>query len=148
MTDAESTQPRPRAVDRAAARDWVAGYERAWRTAGTDGLGELFASEATYQPAPFAEPIRGLGPIAAMWEAERAGPDEPFTMTSEVVAVEGDTAVIRVEVQYGPPRHTLYRDLWIVRFDAHGRCAAFEEWPFWPPGTAGSIAQPAGASSR
>ena len=38
-------------------------------------------------------------------------------MTSEIVAVEGDTGVSRVEVWYDgpPPRH--YRDLWIVRLD-------------------------------
>ena len=53
-------------------------------------------------------------------------------MTSEIVAVEGDTGVSRVEVWYDgpPPRH--YRDLWIVRLDDSGRCTHFEEWPFWP----------------
>ena len=41
-------------------------------------------------------------------------------MTSEIVAVEGDTGVSRVEVWYDgpPPRH--YRDLWIVRLDEPG----------------------------
>jgi hypothetical protein len=28
-------------------------------------------------------------------------------------------------------------DLWIVRLDERGRCTAFEEWAFWPPGTEG-----------
>ena len=53
-------------------------------------------------------------------------------MTHEIVAVEGDTGVSRVEVFYDgpPPRH--YRDLWIVRLDESGRCTHFEEWPFWP----------------
>jgi hypothetical protein len=22
--------------------------------------------------------------------------------------------------------------LWVIHFDAGGRCVAFEEWPFWP----------------
>ena len=127
-------------MDRSHAREWVSGYERAWRTPGTAELGTLFAPDATYQAAPFAKPFRGLADISAMWEAERRGPDEQFTMTSDVVAVEGDTAVIRVHVLYGPPKQQEYRDLWIVRFDDQGRCVAFEEWPFWPEGTAGSVA--------
>jgi hypothetical protein len=40
--------------------------------------------------------------------------------------------VVRVDVQYGPPDRHEYRDLWIVRFAADGRCREFEEWPFWP----------------
>lgn len=61
-------------------------------------------------------------------------------MTSEVVAVEGDTAVVRVEVHYGDRAGQEYRDLWIMRFAEDGRCSSFEEWPFWP-------GQPTGAPS-
>ena len=111
---------------------WVEGYERVWRTAGTEALAELFTPDATYRMSPFEDEHRGLGAIAAMWEAERQGPDEAFTMQTEVVAVEGDTGVIRAEVAYGAPTSRLYRDLWVVRLDEHGRCFHFEEWPFWP----------------
>jgi hypothetical protein len=131
-------------VNRGSLRDWIAGYERAWRT--PDGpeldraLAALFAPQATYSTAPFEPPYQGLQAIARMWKAERKGPDEPFTMVAEVVAAdaEHDTGVLRLEVHYGQPREQVYRDLWIVRFDAEGRCEHFEEWPFWPPGTAGS----------
>ncbi len=75
-----------------------------------------------------------------MWERERAGPDEAFEMTSEVVAVEGDSGVAKVEVRYGAPPQKQYRDLWIVRLDETGRCVEFEEWPFWPPGQDGGWA--------
>jgi len=127
-------------VSRAQIRQWVTDYERAWRTDGTGPLSELFTEDATYSTSPFEEPHRGLAAIASMWERERAGPDESFAMNSEVVAVEADTAVVRVEVRYGPPKEKLYRDLWIVRLDADGRCIHFEEWPFWPPGTEGAPA--------
>ncbi len=53
-------------------------------------------------------------------------------MTSEVIAVEDATAVVRVEVFYGDPVHQEYRDLWIMRCAEDGRCVSFEEWPFWP----------------
>lgn len=111
---------------------WIAGYERVWRTAGTAGLQELFAEDATYRMSPYEEPAVGLAEIAELWERERAGPDEEFEIEHEIVALDGDTAVVRVEVRYGGPERLEYRDLWIVRFAADGRCRDFEEWPFWP----------------
>ena len=115
---------------------WIDTYERAWRTHGTDLLRELFADDASYSTAPFENPFRGLAAIADFWEEGRDGPDEEFTMTSEPVAVEGDTGVARIEVRYGDDG-SHYRDIWIVRLDDSGRCVHFEEWPFWPPGTKG-----------
>jgi ketosteroid isomerase-like protein len=112
--------------------DWVAAYERAWRTAGIDRLAEIFTPDATYQMAPFEDRRRGLGAIAELWEDEREGPDEVFTLQSEVVAVEGDTGVVRCEVAYGEPNRRVYRDIWIIRLDEDRRCFHFEEWPFWP----------------
>jgi hypothetical protein len=127
-------------VSREQLQRWVAGYERAWRSAGTDTLGALFAARASYRTAPFEEPHRGLDAIAAFWEAERQGPDEVFTLEWEIVAVEGRTGVVRCEVRYGEPQPRTYRDLWVVELDEQGRCVAFEEWPFWPPGQEGEFA--------
>jgi ketosteroid isomerase-like protein len=121
-----------RAMDHAALSDWIERYETAWRTPGTDGLAGLFSPDATYRTAPYEPPFRGIDAIAELWEAEREGPDERFTLTYEIVAVEGDTGVARVEVRYGEPIDREYRDLWIVRLDAEGRCSVFEEWPFSP----------------
>jgi SnoaL-like protein len=112
--------------------DWVSGYERAWRSPGTSALGELFAEEASYRMSPYEEAVSGLEAIGRLWEAEREGPDEVFSMASEIVAVEGDTAVVRVEVVYDDPAEREFRDLWLIRFGDDGRCLAFEEWPFWP----------------
>ena len=133
-------------VDRATLRKWVEAYERAWRTPGAAALGALFAEDATYRSAPFEEPFQGLSAISAMWEEARSGPDEVFDLESEIVAVEGDTGVVRLEVRYGEPGPQTYRDIWIVRLDDQGRCTAFEEWPFWPPGSEGEFTQ--GPTSR
>ncbi len=119
-------------VDRATVADWVRRYEAAWRTAGTAMLAELFTEDATYSTAPYAPPHEGLDEIAELWEAQRKGPDERFTMTSEVVAVDGDAALVRVEVHYGEPKPAEWRDLWVIAFAGDGRCRAFEEWPFAP----------------
>jgi ketosteroid isomerase-like protein len=116
----------------ASIEEWVEDYERAWRAAGTEALRELFTEDATYRMSPYEEPAMGIAAIVELWEREREGPDEPFEMRHAIVAVEGDTAVVRVEVQYGGPERLQYRDLWIVRFATDGRCHEFEEWPFWP----------------
>ena len=126
-------------MDRAELESWIERYERAWRAPGTDALTELFAPGASYLNAPFEQPYRGLAAIAEMWEEERDGPDEPFEIDSEVVAVEGDTGVARVEVRYLKPGGVTYRDIWIVIVDEGGLCTAFEEWPFWPRHTGGGF---------
>jgi hypothetical protein len=46
---------------------WIAAYERAWRTAGTATLGELFTEGASYRAGPFEEPVVGLGAIGVFW---------------------------------------------------------------------------------
>jgi hypothetical protein len=74
----------------------------------------------------------GIEAIGRMWEAQREGPDEVFTLSTEVIAVDGPIAVVRAEVHYGQPVRQEYRDLWILRFEADGRCSWFEEWPYWP----------------
>jgi ketosteroid isomerase-like protein len=122
-------------MNRSDVERWIENYERAWRTAGTDGLADLFSPDASYLPSPWAAPVEGLATIARFWEDEREGPDESFTMAREILAVEGATAVVRVNVEYdggetAPPQR--WRDLWVIRFDRGGRCVAFEEWPFAP----------------
>ena len=119
-------------MDRAAVEQWVAGYERLWRTPGTGLLADLFAPEAVYLPSPWAQPVEGLAAITRFWEAERDGPDEEFSMSSDIVALDGETAVVRVFVEYDAREDQSWRDLWVVRFAQDGRCSSFEEWPFAP----------------
>jgi hypothetical protein len=131
-------------LDRAQLSSWIAAYERAWRTEGTDPVGELFSKEASYSTGPYEKPHLGIEAIKEMWQAERSSHEETFTMHSEIVAIDGDTGVVRVAVHYEEPRQQEYRDLWVVRLDEEGRCVHFEEWPFWPPGTDGAPAKGAG----
>jgi ketosteroid isomerase-like protein len=119
-------------TDRGAVRRWVEGYELAWRTPGTEGLAALFTADASYLLSPYEVPVVGLDAIRAMWDEEREGSDEVFALSSEIVAVDGGTAVVRVEVRYGQPVRQEYRDLWILHLQADGRCSSFEEWAYWP----------------
>jgi hypothetical protein len=119
-------------VDRSGVARWVEVYEHAWRSPGTGALAELFTPEVVYSPSPWSSPLEGLEALARFWDAERDGPDERFTLTSEIVAVERDTAVVRLAVDYLGADTSQWRDLWVLRFDPDGRCVAFEEWPFTP----------------
>ena len=119
-------------MDDSGFRSWIEFYERAWRAPGTDAVAGLFSPDAVYLKSPYAEPVTGLAAIAEMWEEEREGPDEVFTMTADVVSLSGDTGVARVEVDYGQPVRQSYRDLWVVTFGTDRRAVRFEEWPFWP----------------
>jgi ketosteroid isomerase-like protein len=111
---------------------WLTGYEDAWRAPGTAGLADLFTQDASYLKSPDEPPVVGLDAIKRMWEAEREGPDEVFTLATDIIAVDGPTAVVRAEVHYGTPRLQEYRDLWVIRLADEGRSTWFEEWPFWP----------------
>ena len=111
---------------------WVDGYERSWRSPGTAHLADIFSADVEYRPSPWREAVQGLEALARFWETGRDGPDEPFTMTSTVVAVDSDTAVVRLAVEYFGTDRSLWRDLWVLDFDASGRCRVFEEWPFAP----------------
>ena len=74
--------------------EWVDGYQRAWRTPGTDGLRHLFTDDAEYLVSPYDVPVVGLAAIRQMWDEDRNGPDEVFMMTAEVVACQGPTGVV------------------------------------------------------
>ena len=119
-------------TDRAMVRRWLAGYEAAWRAPGTEGLAGLFTGDAGYLQSPYEQPVTGLDAIRRMWEAERQGPDEVFTLVNDILAVDGPVAVVRAEVRYGEPARQEYRDLWVIRLDDDGLCTRFEEWPYWP----------------
>jgi ketosteroid isomerase-like protein len=127
---ARSPGPTTDADRRTRVERWVADYETAWRTAGTEPVRDLFTPDATYLPSPWATRVDGIEAIVRFWDKGRDGPDEEFTMTTEVVAADATTGVVRAQVDYADGNR--WRDLWVIRFADDGRCRAFEEWPFSP----------------
>jgi ketosteroid isomerase-like protein len=119
-------------TDRPAVSRWLAAYEAAWRASGTEGLARLFTEDATYLQSPYEQPVTDLTAIKLMWENEREGPEEIFSLATDILAVDGSTAVVRANVGYGQPLRQEYRDLWVIRLVEDGRCCWFEEWPYWP----------------
>ncbi len=67
---------------------WLAGYEAAWRAPGTEGLAEIFTGDATYRLSPYEEPVVGMDSVRRMWDEKRDGPDEVFTLATEILAVD------------------------------------------------------------
>jgi ketosteroid isomerase-like protein len=108
---------------------WVRSYERAWRADDVGAVRELFTDDAAYRPSPYEQPEVGHRAIEAFWLDDTG---KEFSMDAQVVAVEDEVAVVRVDVVYSTPQKQEYRDLWILRFGSDGRVADFEEWAYWP----------------
>lgn len=108
---------------------WVAEYERAWRAGDTGAVERLFTPDVEYRLSPYGPSKLGADQVRGFW---RDDVDRRFTMDAEPVAVDGNVAVVRVDVRYEEPRAQEYRDLWLLRFAADGRVEDFEEWAYWP----------------
>jgi len=89
----------------------------------------LFTEDARYRPSPYDDSEVGHDAIKGFWLDDE---DETFTVEAVPVAVEGDSAVVRVLVRYGDPLRQEYLDLWVMHFANDGRVDDFEEWAYWP----------------
>jgi ketosteroid isomerase-like protein len=116
-------------MDAATVMRWVDDYERAWRDGDLDAVAALFTEDVRYRTSPYEPSLVGLEAVRGIWLDDEG---ESFTVDAEPVAVEGQRAVVRVEVRYGEPVRQEYRDLWVLHFVADGRVDDFEEWAYWP----------------
>jgi len=106
------------------ASDWLAGYEKAWRSEDPADVRAIFTDDAEYWPRPdAAKPYVGIDAIIAMWpEDEDAHPEYAF----EVLIEDDALGIIRGHVDY-PGEHS-YVNLWEVHFAEDGRARKFVEW--------------------
>jgi len=115
----------------AAARRWVEAYENAWKTNEPDDIRALFTEDAAYFTKPWGEPWAGADAIVAGWLEAR---DEPGTYEFEweIAGVDGDRVFVDARTDYAPnddlPDGRIYRNLWVVDLDEHGRARSFTEW--------------------
>jgi ketosteroid isomerase-like protein len=117
-------------VDTQAVAAWLDGYSQAWGTYDPDQIGALFSEDAVYYYDPFSEPVRGRAAIVADWLKDR---DEAGTYEGRYrpVLVAGDEAVARGYSRYIDTNGSVrdeYDNLFLLRFDADGRCAEYREW--------------------
>jgi ketosteroid isomerase-like protein len=123
-------------VDTEAVAAWLDGYSHAWGTYDPAEIGALFSEDAVYFDNPFDEPVRGREAIVASWLED---PDEEGTYEGRYrpVLVAGDQAVANGYSRYldgdgGGVKE--YDNLFLLRFDADGRCAEYREWYMRKPG--------------
>ena len=101
-------------VTREQVQAWLDAYVDAWRTYEASTIGALFSADATYAYHPYASWL-GEPDEARSWEASYAP-----------LVVDGDRAVATGQTVYADGRR--FSNLFVLRFDAEGRCSEFVEW--------------------
>ena len=127
-------------MDRPAVQEWLDRYVAAWETYDPDRIGALFSEEATYRyhPADEGDDVaRGRDAIVEAWIAPEGGAstrDEPGTYDAhyEPYAIDGERAVAVGWSRYWKDAERsavdrIYDNVFLLRFDADGRCADFTE---------------------
>ena len=104
----------------------------AWETYDPDAIGALFAEDATYVYHPFEEPVRGRIAIVASWLGAKDTLGT-YEGSYEPVAIDGDLAVVNGRSRYFKDTSKTelvreYDNIFLIRFDAQGRCRSFREW--------------------
>ena len=117
-------------MTRADFEQWLQRYRTAWATDDPQEIGALFTEDAVYSPWPFSKPWAGRERIVAKW-VERGDSKNPWQFESEVVAVDGDTGVVKGLTTY--PAHDdqpedAYSNIWVIRLEPDGRARSFAEW--------------------
>jgi uncharacterized protein (TIGR02246 family) len=117
-------------MDRTDVERWLAAYRRAWQTDDPRDIAALFTEDAIYAPRPFGQPWNGRDAIVAKW-IELGDSKIPWEFESELVAIEGDTGVVRGLTRY--PAHDkepekVYSNIFVIRLALDGRASSFAEW--------------------
>jgi len=117
-------------MTRADFEQWLERYRAAWTTDDPQQIGALFTEDATYSPWPFSKPWEGREAIVGKW-VERGDSKDPWRFDSELIAVEGDTGVVKGLTTY--PAHDeqpedAYSNIWVIRLEPDGRARSFAEW--------------------
>jgi hypothetical protein len=127
-------------MDRTSVQAWLDRYVDAWLTYDPAAIGELFSQEATYRYHPYDEGddiVRGRDAIVAAWtepEGSASSRDAPGTYDAhyEPFAIDGDRAVAVGWSRYWTDagraqERTVYDNVFLLEFDADGRCQSFTE---------------------
>jgi uncharacterized protein (TIGR02246 family) len=117
-------------VDRASVERWLDAYVAAWKSNDPEVIGDLFTPDATYSPFPWTGAWQGRADIVRGWLGHRDW-ERRWTFQHEILAVDGDTAVIQGETHYEATADepaSAFSNLWVVRFAADGTAREFREW--------------------
>jgi hypothetical protein len=117
-------------VDREDVTRWLERYVAAWKSGERAEIESLFGEDARYRYHPYDEPVVGRAAITDSWFED---PDEPgsFDASYECYAADGEAAVaIGTSTYFDADREVdkVYDNVFVLRFDADGRCSDFTEW--------------------
>ena len=102
---------------------WANRYFEAWKSNDPALVASLFTADAVYYYGPFREPARGREEIVRRWVSNP--PSNDVRSAHEVIAVNGDTAVIHWSVSFDG---TAMDGVLIVKLDDAGDCYEHREW--------------------
>lgn len=121
-------------MDRADVEHWVDQYRHAWSTDDPQDIAALFTEDATYSPFPWPRDNnfwKGRDAIVEKWIGH-GDSQVRWRFEHEILAVEGDTAVIQGWTAYdrgeGEPLEEAFANIWVVHFAKDGRARSFAEW--------------------
>jgi ketosteroid isomerase-like protein len=121
-------------MDRDEVQAWLDRYVELWRAPDADGIRELFAEDVTYRHGAYAPTIRGREALVEHWLSD---PDPEGSWSADwQVELAGDdmAAASGITTYYESARPGYpgeYSNVFLMRFDAEGRCVDFREW--WMP---------------
>jgi len=109
---------------------WLDRYIAAWRSNETSAIGDLFTDDAVYRYHPYGDDaVRGREAIVQAWLEEEDAPDS-WEAEYSPFAVDGERAVATGWSRYaatGEEPERTYHNVFLMRFNADGRCAEFTE---------------------
>ena len=123
-------------MDEAAVAQWLDDYVAAWQTYDADAIGSLFSDDAVYRFHPWDEgddAVRGREAIVANWLEEPDAPGtwsaayEPWLVAGDRAVATGVTRYLAEEGDDGGTVEREYHNVFLLRFDADGRCREFTE---------------------
>jgi ketosteroid isomerase-like protein len=103
---------------------WVTDYRAAWDSNDPDDIAALFTEDALYYTEPFTEPSRGREAIVQNWLDNADQPGDTTFEWKPVVETD-EVGIIQAVTSYP---HTIYSNLWVIRFDDDGRATEFTDW--------------------
>ena len=109
---------------------WLQQYGAAWEARDPAAAGRLFSERAIYHEMPFDAPMQGRAAIEDYWRKVTAG-QRDVKFEYRVIAVNGNTGVAHWSAtfeQAADGAGAALDGVFVLEFDASGRCSALREW--------------------
>lgn len=115
--------------------DWLARYKRAWEGQNPDLFVTLFTEGCEYRDTPFVEPVPGPE-FHAFWTALALKQQDNHIDLTILGEPFGDRVVVNwtaATTRRGSDERRDGNGIFVLTFDAQGRCSDVREWQHWHP---------------